>query len=60
MNKNFKKMFSVAAAATMVAGVGLTTVNAAELAAGEGTITIANAQKGKTYTAYQKIGRAHV
>ncbi|WP_276889769.1 SpaH/EbpB family LPXTG-anchored major pilin [Faecalibaculum rodentium] len=53
MNKNFKKMFSVAAAATMVAGVGLTTVNAAELAAGEGTITIANAQKGKTYTAYQ-------
>jgi|GEM_PF-6496872 fimbrial isopeptide formation D2 family protein/LPXTG-motif cell wall-anchored protein len=53
MNKNFKKMFSVAAAATMVAGVGLTTVNAEELATGEGTITIANAQEGKKYTAYQ-------
>lgn len=49
MNKNFKKMFSVAAAATMVAGVGLTTVNAEELATGEGTITIANAQEGKKY-----------
>lgn len=53
MKNVFKKAFSVAAASMLFAGAGLTAVNAAEITGGEGTITIANAQNGKTYTAYQ-------
>lgn len=54
MKYSFNKALSFFATGMVVAGMGVATVHATdEITAGDGTITVTNAQNGKTYTAYK-------